>query len=319
MNLDKQEEIVDMRDAFFNNLYGFIEKDENIIILTADHGAFGLKKIEQDFPQQYLNVGIAEQALVGIAAGLAKCGKKVYIYAINNFVSLRTLEQVNIDICAMNLDVNIIGVGAGFTYSTDGPTHHGVQDMSMMANLPNLEVYNVTDDISTKKLAEISYNKSGPKYFRIEKGIFPRIYQPTTDLGDGCKIISDKNVGIGIISTGFMTQVASKLVEDLEDQGISVSHLDVLRVSPLPVDEIKRFTKNKQIITIEENLSSGGLSERIFSLLKKNNHIGRVLELSVDDGFYFSFGDRELLHRKAGLDRETVLKKIKDFIVMCEG
>ena len=114
---------VDMRDAFFNQLYHYISIDKNVVILTADHGAFGLKKIEQDFPEQYYNIGIAEQALISIAAGLAKCGKKVYVYAINNFVSLRVLEQVNVDLCAMNLDVNIIGVGAGFTYSTDGPTH----------------------------------------------------------------------------------------------------------------------------------------------------------------------------------------------------
>ena len=98
-----------MRDAFFDELHHIIAKDKNTVILTADHGAFGLKKIEEAYPEQYINVGIAEQALISVAAGLAKCGKKVYVYAINNFVSLRVLEQINIDLCAMNLDVNIIG------------------------------------------------------------------------------------------------------------------------------------------------------------------------------------------------------------------
>ena len=195
---------VDMRDAFFNQLYHYISIDKNVVILTADHGAFGLKKIEQDFPEQYYNIGIAEQALISIAAGLAKCGKKVYVYAINNFVSLRVLEQVNVDLCAMNLDVNIIGVGAGFTYSTDGPTHHGVQDMSAMLNLPNLRVYNVTDDINTKKLVDLSYNEAGPKYFRIEKGMLPRLHSAADDCV-GYKVLTRADSDTVLISSGFMT------------------------------------------------------------------------------------------------------------------
>ena len=113
---------IDMRDAFFDKLYEYIAKDKNVLILTADHGAFGLQKIEKDYPSQYYNVGISEQNMISVASGLALTGKKVYVYAINNFVTLRAIEQINIDICSMNLDVNIIGVGAGFTYGTDGPT-----------------------------------------------------------------------------------------------------------------------------------------------------------------------------------------------------
>ena len=180
--------MLDMRDAFFNSLYDYVASDDNIIILTADHGAFGLKRIELEYPKQYLNVGISEQALIGIAAGLAKSGKKVYVYAINNFVSLRVLEQINIDVCAMNLDVNIIGVGAGFTYSTDGPTHHGIQDVSLMLNLPNLSVYNVTDATSTRKITDLSYKEAGPKYIRIEKGHLPCLYNDKDDISLGEKI-----------------------------------------------------------------------------------------------------------------------------------
>ena len=115
---------------------------------------------------------------------------KRQVYAINNFVSLKTVEQVNIDVCAMNLDVNIIAVGAGFTYSTDGPTHHGIQDVSIMCNLPNLSVYNVSDAISTQKLVDLSYQSSGPKYFRIEKGVLPSIYSDSDSIESGCSIIN---------------------------------------------------------------------------------------------------------------------------------
>jgi transketolase len=307
--------MIDMRDAFFNGLYNHISCDKNVIILTADHGAFGLKKIEQDFPNQYLNVGISEQAMISIAAGLAKCGKKVYVYAINNFVSLRVLEQVNIDLCAMDLDVNIIGVGSGFTYATDGPTHHGVQDLSAMINLPNLQVFNVTDDLNTKKLVEYSYNNKSPKYFRIEKGNVPRIYNEKDDINDGLKNIQSCDSDTIVFSTGFITHSVLNVLKKMKSDEINVSHVDVYRLSPLPKDEIVKLAKNKRVITIEENLKSGGMGEKIFSLLKENNHQKEVMNISIQDKFYFNFGDRNLLHNISNLDESSLYEKIKNFII----
>ncbi len=304
--------VVDMRDAFFNQLYDYVAADKNIFIITADHGAFGLKKIEEDFPNQFLNVGIAEQAMIGIASGLAKSGKKVYVYAINNFVSLRVLEQVNIDLCAMNLDVNIIGVGSGFTYSTDGPTHHGTQDLAAMINLPNLEVYNVTDDLNTKKLVDLSYNKSCPKYFRIEKGKVPRIYSESDEINFGYKEISKGDSAVVLLSTGFMTQVSKSALDKSFIN--TISHLDVFRVSPLPYEKILQFTKGKNVIVVEENNKSGGFGEKVFCFLKEKNHVGKVLHICLKDDFYFKFGTREMLHKSSGLDEESILKKIDDFI-----
>tara|TARA_Y100000592_G_scaffold30536_2_gene48626 strand:+ start:30014 stop:30952 length:939 start_codon:yes stop_codon:yes gene_type:complete len=310
----KDDVIVDMRDAFFDQLYRYISIDKNVVILTADHGAFGLKKIENDYPEQYLNIGIAEQALVSIAAGLAKCGKKVYIYAINNFVSLRVLEQINIDLCAMNLDVNIIGVGAGFTYSTDGPTHQGVQDLSAMINLPNLQVYNVTDDINTKKLVELSYNNSGPKYFRIEKGKLPRIYSPADDVSGGQKVITPQDSDYVIISSGYMTQKVNNVVKSLSEQNILLRHMDLFRISPLPISDIVSFTKNKNVIIVEDNIKNGGIAEKVFCLLKEHQHTGRVLSISLKNKFYFDFGDRDMLHKIAKIDEDSITEKIKSFI-----
>ena len=306
--------VVDMRDAFFNKLYDYVASDKNVLILTADHGAFGLKKIENDYPKQYLNIGIAEQSMIGIAAGLARCGKKVYVYAINNFVSLRVLEQINIDVCAMDLDVNIIGVGAGFTYSTDGPTHHGTQDLSCMANLPNLKVYNVTDDLSTEKLVTLSYENRGPKYFRIEKGKVPRIYKEEDKISYGCKEVKNSSGDFLVISTGFMTQVVNSVLRDTHLANKGISHLDVLKLNPLPVKKILEYSKDKHVITVEESLKSGGLGERVFSLLKENNHVGKALNISPKNGFYFSFGDRELLHKAAKIDKESIVCKIDKFI-----
>ena len=307
-------DVVDMRDAFFDQLYHYISQDKDVVILTADHGAFGLKKIEEDFPDQYLNVGIAEQALISIAAGLAKCGKKVYVYAINNFVSLRVLEQINVDLCAMGLDVNIIGVGAGFTYSTDGPTHHGVQDLSVMINLPGLRIYNVTDDVNTKKLVDISYTDTGPKYFRIEKGRLPRLYNEDDDISTGYKRLSEGKYSACLLSTGFITHTAANVLAELQEEGISISHMDIFSIKPLPELAIIDICKNRKVITLEENIKSGGFGEKISVILKHSNHTEDILNLAIDDCYYFKFGDRDSLHIETGLDKKTLITKIKNFI-----
>jgi|TARA_R100000455_G_C6273599_1_gene131407 transketolase len=306
--------MIDMRDAFFNRLYDYVSKDKNVLVLTADHGAFGLKKIEKDFPEQYLNVGIAEQTLISLAAGLASCGKKVYVYAINNFVSLRVLEQVNVDICAMNLDVNIIGVGAGFTYSTDGPTHHGVQDVAAMINLPRLHVYNATDDINTKKLVDLSYLNKHPKYFRIEKGLLPRLYSEEDDINLGVKQLETTTSDTIVFSSGFMTHTTQNVINTIKQNGIDVSHCDLFCLNPLPEQNILNLCENKRVIVVEENIKSGGIGQKLFSLLKENGHKKDVLNISLDNDFYFSFGDRNLLHKVTHLDESSINQKITDFI-----
>lgn len=299
-------DVVDMRDAFFDQLYQYISQDKSVMILTADHGAFGLKKIEKDFPSQYLNVGIAEQAMISVAAGLAKCGKKVYVYAINNFVSLRVLEQVNIDICAMGLDVNIVGVGAGFTYSTDGPTHQGLQDLSAMSCIPKLNIYNVSDAESTKEVAKSSYEEKGPKYIRIEKGRVDSVYSDEENISNKCNILSNSSDKIGIISTGFMTHVCLDVVNGLKDSGTNVSLLDIIRVKPLEERSIVEYAKGKNIIVVEENIKSGGIGEKIGCILKENNHTNKFKIVSLQDDFHFEFNDREKIHKKLKIGRDDI-------------
>lgn len=300
----------DMRDAFFNGVYKAVEKDKNVIVLTADHGAFGLSLIERDFPKQFLNVGIAEQNMISVASGLARCGKIVYAYSINNFISLRSLEQVNLDMCAMNLHVNLIGVGAGFTYSTDGPTHQGMQDMQAMSVLPNLSVYNVTDSINSTKLAEMSYDAPGPKYFRIEKGMLPVVYDDNADFYLGASVVSKSNKTY-IISTGYMTKTAIEVSKRLNDVGV----IDLYRVKPINDDYLlSTLSGVENIITLEEGTSSGGIGEKIAAMLLKNKNYCNYLPISVDDKHCYSYGTRNMLHKEYDLDSESVYKKIDNFL-----
>ncbi len=146
------------------------------IFLTADHAAFSLERFKKDMPRQFFNVGIAEQNMVSVAAGLALSGKRVFIYSIVNFVTLRCFEQLSVDLGGMKLPVVIVGVGAGFTYSTDGPTHHGTQDVAAMASIPNLARFSIAPTRSTaRRLRGWPMRRNGPTYVRIEKGKLPTL------------------------------------------------------------------------------------------------------------------------------------------------
>ncbi len=188
---------MDLRDAYFKSLYDRISQDKKVIVLTADHGALWLSKIAQDFPKQYLNVGIQEQNMVNVAHGLALCGKLPVCYTINSFF-MRAYEQIT-HVCKANLPVTFVGVGAGYTYSTDGPTHHGVTDMGPMMQL--MRVWNCTDEVISREAAF----EDGPIYIRIGRG----------DEGPICELYVD---GVkGIINKFPLTGVPKGILAVRED------------------------------------------------------------------------------------------------------
>lgn len=303
---------LDLRDAFFSGVYDIISNDKNSIILTADHGAFLLNKIAADFPNQFLNVGISEQNMISVAAGLASCGKKVYTYSINNFTAIRALEQINLDICANNLDVNMIGVGAGFTYSTDGPSHHGLQDMAAVINLPNVAVYNVSDAPSSLGLARLSRVR-GPKYFRIEKGKNENLYTDdfSFESGIGAFYLSDNPETI-IVSTGEITQTAVSVARHFRNCGTAVGVLDLFRVKPINEELLlKSLSGVKNVICLEENLKSGGINEKLSSIFQKNKSQFNFRVCAVEDQFCYHYGTRDQLRKKYGIDEDSLIKMME--------
>ena len=297
---------MDMRDAFFASLYKIIEKDKNVYLVTPDHGAFGVDKIRQDFPDQYLNVGIAEQNTISIAAGLALSGKIVYIYGIINFIILRCLEQINIDIASMNLHINIVGVGAGFTYSTDGPTHHGTQDIAMMSAIPNFKIYNCSDAINTNAFAKIGYEEKGPKYIRIEKGELPKLYTTPFENNGISRVINGDETTI--VSSGRMVHRAIGVSNQLLDLGKKVNVLDVYQLKPFQSDAfVELIGGSRLLVILEDNVANGGLADKVCSALVDYGLTLKVLKLNVDDAFCFEYSiDRNWVEQQA-IGREFLI------------
>ncbi len=154
------------RDAFFKSLFELAKKDKRIIVITADCGAPSLDKWREELPCQFINVGIAEQNMIAIAAGLALEGKRPYCYAIAPFATLRCYEFIKVDVCLMNLPVVIVGVGAGLSYNEAGPTHHATEDISIMRALPNMRIASISNNEQARNIA----SEIGPLYVRLDRG-----------------------------------------------------------------------------------------------------------------------------------------------------
>lgn len=306
---------IDMRDAFFDAVYDEAKKNKDLIFLSVDHGAFSLEKFQEDFKERYINIGIAEQNMVGVASGLALSGKIVFGYGITPFVSLRVLEQITLDLAAMNANVNIVSVGAGFTYSTDGPSHQGLQDLSAILTVPQISIYNSSDPISTKAFAQIAANVPGPKYIRIEKGVLPSLERLNhNNFDDGVSTIKEGN-DIVIVSSGAILHEAIKASDIIEEaSGLSVGVLDLYRPKPLPDQKLLDLLKDaKKIITLEEGYIDCGLGSMISALMLENNMQRPFLRLGINNHFCFEYGSRDYLLDFYNLNGEKVAESIKSW------
>ena len=306
----------DMRDVFFDRVYELASEDERIVFLSADHGAFSLEKFEKDFPHRYINTTIAEQNTIGIAAGLALSGKIVYVYGIASFVSLRVLEQITIDLATMNLPVNIVSVGAGFTYSTDGPTHQGIQDLPAVMTVPNLSVFNSSDPFTTRAFAEIAVREPGTKYIRIEKGnLDPLLPERSHNYSEGVSCIRN-GTDLIIVSSGAILHeaiAAAKLLE--KETGLKIGVVDLYRPKPLPYESLINLLRiGDRIVTIEEGLLGGGIGQTIGAFLFENKIYRPFLKIGIDDRFCFESGDRDWMRSQYNLNANQIAKRVSKWL-----
>jgi len=302
-----------MRDAFFDTLYEVINENRNVVVITADHGAFGLNRIKDDFPTQHLNLGISEQNMTSVSAGLALTGKIVYIYSIISFTTLRCFEQINVDIASMNLHINIVGVGAGLTYCTDGPTHHGTQDVAVMSAIPNLKIYNCSDVTNTVAFANLGHAEPGPKYFRIEKGVVPELYnqQSFTHEPGIARIRRGKTATI--ISSGRLVHRAVEISDRLSKENIDVGVIDVYRLKPFPAKTFIDFVRQSDtLLVLEDNISTGGLADKVCSALIDEGICIPTVKLNLGDRFCFKYStDRNWIESQAIGTNDQIAKIIQ--------
>lgn len=298
-----------MRDAFWNRVYELAKEDRDIVIVSADLGAPSLDKFRRDFPDQYINVGIAEQNAVLVASGLALAGKKPIAYAITQFLTLRTYEQFRIYPCGMNLPVTLVGVGAGACYSESGPTHHSIEDLAVMRTLPNLVIYNVSDSSMAARMANLAVDGKGPKFIRLDREVFPSL--PPRDMEAGFSLLRPMQP-VTVLATGNMVHIALSLAEKLKQEGKEIGVLEVFR---LPLDEpmlLRELRGSRQLVTLEEHTLRGGMGSYILEILNDAGQILPVRRLGFDTSHgyehCYNYGGREAIRRDFGIGQEDLLK-----------
>ncbi len=304
---------IDIRDAFFDEVYAIASKDHNVMFLTADMGAFSLIRFKADLSSQYINVGVAEQNLVSIAAGLALGGKKVFIYTIASFVTQRCYEQIKIDLCCMRLPVTIIGVGAGITYSSDGPTHHAIQDIAIMRALPEMMILNPSDPVMAAAAARIAYKSHGPVYVRIDKGKLPLLYDSNEDFSDGLALLK-KGRDLTIVTTGVMVHQAYRVADELTKHSVDAGIIDLYRLKPINEELLLAFIEqSNRIITLEEHSIIGGIGSAISEILVDKEKALPMKRIAIADKNCVGYGDREWMHSFYGLDVNSITRSILDW------
>lgn len=304
-----------MRTTFATSLFNHAQKNKNIILLTADLGFSVFEEFIKTLPKQYLNVGIAEQNMTGMAAGMAMEGKLPIIYSIVPFVTMRNFEQIRDDICYQNMNVKIVGVGAGFSYGPYGHTHHGLEDIGVLRTIPNLVILTPGDPIEVKLATEIMFSHVGPVYLRLGKAGEPNIHKKNPSFALGKGILMQNGSDITIISNSIALQRASEVVDSLERENKSVRFISMPSIKPL--DEtiiIESAKKTKAIFTIEEHSIIGGLGSAVAEVLAENASGIIFKRIGVADRFTKVIGMQEFMRAANNLSTDMIVSTIKNLL-----
>ena len=304
---------ISMRDVFWNKVYELARKDSNIVVVSADMGAPALDKFRKDLGSQFVNVGIAEQNAVLLSAGLALERKKVFVYAIAPFITLRCYEQTRVNLAGMNVAVTLVGVGAGFGYDDSGPTHHALEDLSIMRILPNLTVNNITDSQMAAAFADISYRMKSPNYVRLAREALPNVYQEGDDFSKGLTVLKEGK-DICIVATGNMVHRALEVAEDLKKYNVTAKVIDLYT---FPINEkmfLEAIEDAQKIVTIEEHTLPGGMGGAVAEVLADNQKFIPLKRIGLDlrKGYCYKYGGRESIRSLLGLDKDSIVKAILD-------
>jgi transketolase len=291
-----------MRTTFINTLIERARTDESIFLLTPDMGFSVFEKYIELFPNRYLNVGIAEQNAIGVAAGLALSGYKVYVYSIVPFVTMRCFEQVRLDVAYMNTNVKLIGVGGGYSYGPAGATHHAIEDIAIMRSLPNMTICCPGDPLEARQLVEQSLSHPCPMYIRLGKNNEPLIHSVGDRVQFGKASVLRKGSGFALITTGNMLEQGKAWIDAWVLEGYDPEFISMHTVKPLDEEIIGSIVdRGMGIVTLEEHTVIGGLGAAVSDYVAGRGSSSRVMKIGIPDIFSHYVGSQKALREHYGL------------------
>lgn len=307
----------DFRDAVFESLHGILRVDPQVIILTNDMGAMGLDAIRAEFPTRVVNAGIAEQNAMSMAGGLAHSGKRIFVYGIAPHVTMRCLEQIKIDICMPRAGVTILGVGAGLAYGTDGPTHHGTEDIAIMRALPGMTIFNPCDTVSAAEAVSLAHKLRSPAYIRMDKYLRPELYRVSSSIFDDGFTIHDLDEQgarqkATILASGITVWTAIQAQQTLKETGTLVRVIDLFKLKPINVGYLgSTLAETPVIISVEENSRIGALGSILAEVAVDTGYAGKIKRLSLGDRYLMGATDREQAAKRFHIDAGSIAEVVR--------
>lgn len=304
------------QDVFSETLQRLAEKDRNILAVTSDsRGSGKLVPFGNKFPQQIVEVGIAEQNLVGVAAGLGSCDKKVFAVSPACFLTARSLEQIKNDICYSDHPVTLVGISAGVSYGALGSTHHSLHDFAVLRAINNITIVVPADNYETEKATELAAASEKPVYLRFGKKVMPALKSDNSDgfvFGKG-RIIADGN-DIAIIANGETVYPAVQAAEWLKEQGIEATVVSMHTIKPLDIALLSYLSDRcKAILTVEEHSVYGGLGEACASWLLQNGYAKPFKIMGIPDEYTVTGSQVEILNHY-GISKEGIAKVVLEIL-----
>ncbi|MDA8739352.1 hypothetical protein N9V47_07630 [Luminiphilus sp.] len=301
-----------MRDAFIDALTDLAEMDKNIVLLTGDLGFGVFEEFEARFPGQYFNVGIAEQNMMGLAAGLSLEGKKVVVYSIGNFVSLRCLEQIRNDACYHDASITIVASGGGFSYGSLGMSHHTTEDIAILRALPNMVVVAPCTRKEAEEATKQLVTSKGVGYLRLDKSAADEVPDVQPFILGKSKIFRE-GTDITLIATGGILEEAVLAAKELEGFGLDIKIVGIHTVKPIDKEEIlKSARETGGLVVIEEHNKDGGLGSAVAEVCMDHAVLpNKFLRIGLNNTFSSIVGSQHYLRAQYEIDHNAIVSSVK--------
>lgn len=299
-----------MRTAYLDTLYELAQKDKRVYALISDNGAIIYDKYRRDFPGQYLNLGISEANMIGMAAGMASCGKIPFAYTIGAFLAYRAFEFIRNDVCLQNQNVKIVGTGAGEVYSALGSTHHSTEDLGGLRALPNLTILCPSSPMEVKKATIAAYEYEGPVYLRLGTNREPEIYEGDYAFQIGKAVTVRNGKDITLIGTGSMLKDLLNVAEVVQEKGIDARVVNMHTIKPIDKEIIiKAINETGKIVTVEDYNIIGGLGSAVAEVVAEFGK-GIVFKRIGLYGFSEGYGTYREVKERNGISEKRIVSEI---------
>lgn len=300
-----------MRTAYLDTLYELAQKDKRVYALISDNGAIVYDRYRRDLPDQYLNLGISEANMIGMAAGMASCGKIPFAYTIGAFLAYRAFEFIRNDVCLQDQNVKIVGTGAGQVYSALGPTHHSTEDLGGLRALPDLTILCPASPLEVRKATIAAYEHEGPVYLRLGTNREAEIYENEYSFEIGKAVTLRDGKDVTLIGTGSILKDVLEAAAQLQSENIDARVIDMHTIKPVDrVAIIRAVDETGGIITVEDHNVTGGLGSAVAEVIAEYGKGVRFRRLGLG-GFSERYGTYTQVKEQNGIGIGAICDAVK--------